>query len=922
MLHLRPRRRLVAELLHRADALRRLGAPIALEQPLHRLDRAVHRAAEVRHGVRCRLHVALRAELQRLLQQLAPVVQPFLPPRRDLQRAVQLVVPLVRGIVDLVREVPDGRVVAEQVAQRARDPGDLLERVLHLPARRDAAPELSLHGPQLAVELAPHPDRVLLQPLNLRQPLFGGLPQPARLRGLRRLRLGLPAALQRLLQLGDALVDEPILRAVAEEVARAAVALVLRLQRPQPGLRRPGLGQHLLHVRPGVVAAQRPREGDHLALHGEDVARVAVDVRVGLLGDALPAYADVLAEVLPAGDGGVHARARLLLPLLVEGDLLLVLLVPPGEPLGLADALGDLVDLEAQAHQLVERLVGLVLRAQLVRLAQPPGRFQLEPLHPRGHGADGIPRLLQPPGALLVRLVGDLRVRRGSAALEVLRFRGLVDLLAPLRRAVGMHAGDTLQATLDLPYPLVEVPGEPDALLEVPVRQVRSIRHVRQVRPQLAVLAENARALASECRGPFQAALDVPGVLEPLAHRAVDLLQAVVHSLHDLEALLLQCLAAGERLLQRGPRLVPSRRTPFELDAARRTQGFVKLRVAQPVPRQLVQGDRLDPLALALARILAGHHPAVGLLRILHPCVAQPLVQVPAVPLQLVGSAVAHLQRPLQPVVALGRGITGFRDEMGQRLVEVALGLRRLAGEQDAAFHSLGAGFFQPSHDAAHGTLPHQLLEPAQRPLQVAPLDRELLQLGELLALEDLLRALEALEAAQRLQRAGVERVDRADPRALDRVLEAAAARQGRRRAGQSADSGLREGTHLEERQRAGQRARAGRQQHVLQVLARADGLDSADGAAHDALHHHAARDEGGRQGEAGDEQLSGGALQEARGRVVGLLHPLPREADRRVLRGRLHHGEAKPDALADAAGDPRAVQRIQAGVQRALAEP
>src|SRR5439155_145580 len=49
-----------AQLLHRADALRRLGAPAALEQRLDRLRRAAHRAAEVRNGKRGVFHGRLR----------------------------------------------------------------------------------------------------------------------------------------------------------------------------------------------------------------------------------------------------------------------------------------------------------------------------------------------------------------------------------------------------------------------------------------------------------------------------------------------------------------------------------------------------------------------------------------------------------------------------------------------------------------------------------------------------------------------------------------------------------------------------------------------------------------------------------------------------------------------------------------------
>ena len=59
------------------------------------------------------LHVPLRAEEQRLFQQVAAFVQPLLPARRGLQRTVQLVVALLRGVVHLVGEMADRGVVAE-----------------------------------------------------------------------------------------------------------------------------------------------------------------------------------------------------------------------------------------------------------------------------------------------------------------------------------------------------------------------------------------------------------------------------------------------------------------------------------------------------------------------------------------------------------------------------------------------------------------------------------------------------------------------------------------------------------------------------------------------------------------------------------------------------------------------------------------
>ena len=844
--------------------------------------------------------------------------------------------------------------------------------MLDLVARGDPPPQLSLDLSQVPIEPAPRAHGLLPYRVQLREPVLGGLP---RVRGSRRpggfvLRLG---AVQGFLQLGDALVDQPVLRAIAEEVVGAAVPLVLRLQGPQLRLDRPRFGQDLLDVRPGVLVADRPGEGDHLALHGEDGSRVAVDVRVGLFGDALPAYAGVLAEVLPAGDRGVHGRPRLLLPLLVEGDLLLVLLVPRGETPGLADALRDLVDLGAQTHQLQARLLGLSLPGQLVDLAQAARRIELEALHPRGDAADRVPRLLQALRPLLLRLVRDVRMLRVRAALEVLGRRSVVDTLAPLPRTLRMHARDALEPALDRPDPVVEVPGEPDAFLEVAVGVLRSIGEVGQVCAQLAVLAEHAGALTSERGRLLEPSLEVARIPEALLDRAMHLLQAVVDALRDLEPLPLQLLATRERLLQRAAGLVPARAAPMlvEVDVAGRAQRFVQLRMPEAVTRELFPRDGLDSLPLAFARRFASHPPSVGFPRILHAGVAEALVEVPAIALQPVGGAVAHFQRPLQPVVALAGVVARLGNEMAERivphgachlgcelvderqtslepvahrqgLVEVALRLGGLARDEDRAPHSLRERLLQPADGAAHGTLRHQLLEPAQRSFEVASLDGQPLQLGELLALQDLLRSLEALEPAQRLEGAGVERVERAARRRLERALEAAAARQRRGRAGQRADPHPRERSQLEERQRAGQRAGARGEQHVLPVLPLADGLDGADGPAHDALHHHAAGNEGGRERESGHEQLARRALQESRGRVIGLLHALPgsaggvlrllpdalqsarlveplqRQADGRVLRGRLQHRHTEAQALADPARDPGAVQRIEAGVQRA----
>src|SRR5439155_10515162 len=303
--------------------------------------------------------------------------------------------------MDLVGEVADGGTLAEQVAQHKGDAGDLLEPVLHLPTRRDAAAQLSLDLPQLAVQLAPHPDRVLLQTLRLCQPVLG-----------------------RLL-----------------------------------------------------------RRGCLLPLHGEDRPRVPIDVGVRSFRDALPARRDVLAEVLP----------------------------------------------------------------------------------------------LQRPGSLLV----GLDPLRWSPEPEVLGLRPPADLLALLPRALGMHAGDSLEASLDLSHLSVEVLGERDALLEVSVRLVRSIREVQEVRAQLGVVPEQAATLASERDGLLQTSLGVLGIGQALADGAVHLLETAVDPLDDLQGPLLQRLAPGERFLQSGGGLAPARSAPVlrELQGPMRLHRLVQLRV-------------------------------------------------------------------------------------------------------------------------------------------------------------------------------------------------------------------------------------------------------------------------------------------------------------------------------------------------------
>src|SRR5262245_18006638 len=132
----------------------------------------------------------------------------------------------------------------------------------------------------------------------------------------------------------------------------------------------------------------------------------------------------------------------------------------------------------------------------------------------------------------------------------------LAHLVALLRRALGMHAGDSLQAPLDLSHPFVEVLGERDALLEVSVGLLRSIGQMQQVGAQLGMLPEQASTLSSQRGCLLQTSLGAAGVRKALADRAVHLLEAAVDALGDLQGTLLQRLAPREGPLESGARLV------------------------------------------------------------------------------------------------------------------------------------------------------------------------------------------------------------------------------------------------------------------------------------------------------------------------------------------------------------------------------
>src|SRR5690242_21884071 len=110
---------------------------------------------------------------------------------------------------------------------------------------------------------------------------------------------------------------------------------------------------------------------------------------------------------------------------------------------------------------------------------------------------------------------------------EVLRLGRVVDLLALLAGAFGTDAGDLLEPAFHLADALVGVPREFDALLEVRVGMLGSIRDVGVVLAQLAVFAEGTRALPGEPGGLFQPSRDVLRVPGALPERPRRLAQPV-----------------------------------------------------------------------------------------------------------------------------------------------------------------------------------------------------------------------------------------------------------------------------------------------------------------------------------------------------------------------------------------------------------
>jgi hypothetical protein len=220
------------------------------------------------------------------------------------------------------------------------------------------------------------------------------------------------------------------------------------------------------------------------------------------------------------------------------------------------------------------------LGAEVQRLFQEVATF-LEPLPPaRGCLQGGVKAII------LLWLAGDVRVLPPSVVLQLLRLRSMVYPLVPLRRALRPHAGDQLEPAFDLADAIVEFPGEVNPFREMIASLLRPIGDVSQVRAQLGVRAEHTGALTGESDCFLQPSFDVAGVLEPLGDRPVNLAETVVHALRDLEPLPLQLLPAGERLLERAARLVPSRRAAvlLEMGVAREMGLFVPLRMAAAVP--------------------------------------------------------------------------------------------------------------------------------------------------------------------------------------------------------------------------------------------------------------------------------------------------------------------------------------------------
>src|SRR5438105_1655799 len=260
-----------------------------------------------------------------------------------------------------------------------------------------------------------------------------------------------------------------------------------------------------------------------------------------------------------------------------------------------------------------------------------------------------------------------------------------------MRMSLGIHAGNLLHEVVDAADPLVEFVGQPDALLQVSMNGVSLAGDFQQVLPQLAVLADDPRALLRQRGRLLQAVLNLLHMLQALRDGGLHLSQSVVHALRDLLALVDQPLSARQRLLEPALRPVALPR-PRRLRAVPRRmeladpppRGVRRMRAAGPLagglgqvqlwmlPAVLLELElrhALEPAGLARAKVLARLHLFVGLLPVPHAPKAEALVEIAAVLLELAGRAVAVLQRLGLPVVALASPVAELPDELAGRVV-------------------------------------------------------------------------------------------------------------------------------------------------------------------------------------------------------------------------------------------------------------
>ncbi len=225
------------------------------------------------------------------------------------------------------------------------------------------------------------------------------------------------------------------------------------------------------------------------------------------------------------------------MPILVEGDLLLVGVVAAREILRFADGAVDLRAPGPEADELGPRLVGLPRLEQLLDPALPLPGVDLELLHLPRDRSDLLPGLRQTRGLLLLRL----------------RRLGRRDhhLLLALRASFG----DVFQRPLCRGHAALEPLDRVDPFVQVTVDLIPDVRCATEGASESTVLPEKVRAPAGEPGRPFQRALDPP--------------QRVLDALHLLERPLGD--RAAERVAQDPLQLfLPLLDQPAELRLRRR----------------------------------------------------------------------------------------------------------------------------------------------------------------------------------------------------------------------------------------------------------------------------------------------------------------------------------------------------------------